>query len=172
MLRTMGQIWMKEVKLNIMLDIKAIRYSIKNSIWPSMMLDTWSPSCSSECNFKNLREGGKGYDINHSSASTSAGHEEIVSWQGGESSSKEKLLKEQSTVYSRMKRVPLGETNLGYLVKMKRIQPEKKRNLEYLANWILLRGIFGLFLLLLARQPVAVLLPELSSVNCYKIEQL
>jgi hypothetical protein len=173
----MGQIWKKEVK-KLMAALMSIKHYAQDGICSYMMFNTWSPSLSSEVNNQKLREGGS-REINNIWANASAGREEIVSWRGGESSLSlagkkllEKLLEKSFVFCLEMKRIPPEKINLGYLVEMKKLQPELKRNLEDLASCGLLRNMFGLCFLPLASQSLPVLLPQSSFNARFKVTLL
>ncbi len=126
----------------------SIQYYAQNDMRFGMRLDTWSPRPNSECSLNKSSKGGVSYDIKNSasSTSTSAGREDIASWHGGDSSSKRKQLRNERFILS----------------KMKRLQPEKEKNLDGLRYWDSLRGIFGPYYLPLAYQPLVALSQDLS----------
>ena len=154
-----GQIWKKEIE-KLMKALMSIKCCAQDVICLYMRFVTRSPGCSSEVNRQKLRDEVKGHEnsqeIGNIWVDTFACHEEITSWQGGEFSSRKKSLK---------------ESFIGCL-KMKRLQPELKKNLKYLANKDLLSSICGLWVLPLACQSLAVSLQELSSVDYFKAKKL
>jgi hypothetical protein len=167
----MGQIWKKEVK-KLMTALMPIKRCAKDGICSYRMFNTESPCLSSEVNTQKLWEGGKSHEVNNIWPDTSAGHGELISWHGGESSSKKRLLEERFIVCSKMKRIPPEKINLGYLIEMKRLQRERERNTGGLTYLDSLRGIFGICFLQLASQSLAALLPELSLDGRFKIARL
>lgn len=124
--------------------VLSIPYFMEDDRYFCVALNTRSPRTISGRSLKNLDEGALGYE-NISTSSTFASHEVIRPWQGGVSSSKR---------LSKSKRLSNGK-QLGYAsflaLKMKRLQPEReknldpeiKRNLDGLGYSDLLRSTYG-----------------------------